>query len=199
MQTVFMNSFRHGSGGSGITPGSGTFYPAANTDALGFNSGGSFRSTDYMYIQDSDAEIEFMRFLGLTVPSGATVDVATLEFYAANNAIDSAGDTMDYAFEQVDDAPTAASASGLVTRYGNRGSILTASLYAATTGTAGVPYTVTGLASRLQTIIDRAGWASGNDVAIFMDRNAVSIGGRQAHSYSTGNPSMIPTLYVEWS
>lgn len=197
MQTVFMNSFQ---AASGITPGSGTFYPAANTDALGFNLGGYFLPTDYMYIQDSDIEIEFMRFLGLTIPPGATIDVATLEFYAANNSIDSAGDTMDYAFEQVDDAPTAANASGLATRYGNRGSILTQALFAATTGTPNVPYTVTGLASRLQAIIDRPGWVSGNDVAIFMDRNAVSIGGRQAHSYYTGQASgWIPSLYVEWS
>ena len=141
-----------------------------------------------------------MRFVNITIPKGATMLTAnlTLQAYAADS---DAGVNSRISAEAVDDPVTFANnAAAFDTRWANRTAQVDWDNIEA--WTIGENYDSIDFKAVIQAIIDREGWASGQDIVIFWedfeDRSTQAAGRlRRVKSYEhTDNAP--PTLTITW-
>ena len=135
-----------------------------------------------------------LRFTNVTIPQGATIVSAKITFTAT--ATD--GDTVDTEIFGVDEDDTASFSSDPTGR-----AQTTASAFWDIAGTtAEAEYDTSSLTSVVQEIVDRAGWASGNDMGFLIEDDA-STNGKQLTFYgydsSTAKAPLLTIVYVDVS
>jgi hypothetical protein len=140
-----------------------------------------------------------MRFLNITIPKGATIDAAYLTITARDS--DNLNDVNSKIHgEDVDDAATF---SDLADYQGRDRTTAVVNWDGIASWTENVEYNSPEIKTIIQEIIDRAGWASGNDLVIFWDdhddrsthtNNTERTG--KAYDYST---TACPKLHIEYT
>lgn len=134
-----------------------------------------------------------MRFTNITVPPGSTIERAYVQFTV--DEATSAAASLTVRAHDTDDASQFTTSSGNIT---NR-ALTTASaswspLAWSVVGEAVVAQRTPDISAVIQEVIDRPGWASGNDLAIIIN----GTGTRTAESYN-GSPSAAPLLRIEYN
>lgn len=136
----------------------------------------------------------------LPIPQGATIVDAYVEI-TANNDQSSSGQsafsedlTLDVAVEDSNNAPAFVNGTNVSTRALTSTRVRTPTLPPLTVNQT---YRFTGLEGLVQSIVNRSGWASGNNIA-FRFIPASGTGKREAYSFSS-NAARAPRLYVVWS
>jgi len=103
-----------------------------------------------------------LRFLNVTIPPGSTVTAATLSLNISSLTYDDID--LDMYAEDTDDAGTFTTAASNVS-----GRTLTTATVQWIEGSAGAGVQVSpDISTIIQEVIDRGGWASGNDIAIIL-------------------------------
>jgi hypothetical protein len=129
-----------------------------------------------------------LRFPGLTIPRGATISAATVQFHVesvqANVAL-----TLTLKGEDADDSATFTTTSGNITaRPETAASVNWAIPHWAATHDEGAAQLSADLATIVQEIVDRGGWDSGNALAVLLTSVSGS-GLRDAETYDSENGS----------
>ena len=157
------------------------------------------RSNGSMYLNSSDLELIYdgsnqrvgMRFTGVSIPQGATVSKAYIEFQT--DETNSGSTSLTFRGHDTDNAATFTSASNNISSRG-----LTASSAAwhnvPAWNTVGDKHHSPDLSAIVQEIVDRGGWSTGNSMAFIVSGS----GERTAESYE-GNHAGAPRLHVEFS
>ena len=146
-----------------------------------------------------------MRFAGVAIDQGATITTAKLTFrarYWAPGAGDAGANTRISA-EDVDDAATFAdNAATFDTRWANR-TTARVDWDNIAAWTEDTDYDSVDFSTVIKEVVDRGGWASGQDIVIFWedfeDRSATDLCGRYAQSWdydSTHAPKLVVTYAV---
>lgn len=131
-----------------------------------------------------------MRFLNITIPRYATINSAFLDLVADENHV--ADTWVRILGQDADDAATfAAAASDLTSRATTSATVDWDDIPLWTVGTT---YTSPDLATIIQEIVDRAGWASGNDLVLTI----VGTGHRTAESFN-GVAASAPLLRIDYT
>jgi len=141
-----------------------------------------------------------MRFVNVTIPKGSTILTAklTLQAYASDS---NGGVNTRISAEAVDDPATFAdNAAVFDTRWANRTAQVDWDNIES--WTIGEDYDSVDFAAVIQAIVNRAGWASGQDIVIFWedfeDRSTQAAGRfRRAKSYENTDNAP-PTLTITW-
>ncbi|MGA1843834.1 MAG: PilC/PilY family type IV pilus protein [bacterium] len=149
-------------------------------------------STDLEMIQESSAQIVGIRFRDVTVPNGAAITNAYIEFETDET---NSGSTTLYFKGEASDNAAAFSESG---HHNISGRARTT----AVVSWAGVPawnqnnkkHQTPDLSPVIQEIVDRDGWTAGNSLAIIITGS----GKRVAESYDKGNHTSGPLLHLEY-
>ncbi len=166
-------------------------------------------SDNSMYLGSSDLEIDLddwdfvgpqyvgMRFQNITVPVGATITSAKIQFHVdethANVPV-----TITFTGQDIDDAPTfASSGSNLSNRTETSSSVVWAIPHWSSVSDEGASQLSADLSNIVQEIVDRAGWASGNDIVILI-RTQSGSGYRTAESYD-GESASAPEISITYS
>ncbi len=188
-----------GGGGGGGGGGSPTILEVrvatGNDDAEEFVSNGSVNltSSDVELISDAgNAQLVGMRFTNVTVPGGATISNAYVQFQV--DETNTGATSLTIQGQAIDDAPTFTSAS---TDISSRGRTTASASWTPvawnTVGEAGPDQRTPDIKSIIQEIVDRPGWTSGNDIVIIFTGS----GERTAESYN-GSASAAPLLHIEY-
>jgi hypothetical protein len=159
------------------------------------------RADQSMYLGSSDLELVYdrgdqqvgMRFTGVAIPQGATITNAYVQFQVDETP--SGPTSLTIQGEAADNAVTFGSASGDISSRSRTGAAVpwTPAPWP-TVGEAGVDQRTPKLASVVQEIVGRGGWASGHALVIII----TGTGERVAESYD-GVSSAAPLLHVEYS
>lgn len=146
----------------------------------------------------ADAEFAGLRFEGVTIPSGATINSAVLRFtaFATSSLAPDGGVTIQA--NDVDDASTFTTSANNIS---NR--TLTTASVSWTNPESWVleqTYDSPDFSSVVQEIIDRGGWASGQDIAIIMTVTSTTGGDRDREYYTyEGGQSKVVQLIVTYT
>lgn len=118
-----------------------------------------------------------LRFTGITIPQGATISSAKITFTARNTLYQSypqninlkiqgiaEDNTAEFVASPEDSARTRTKTTASVTWSGN------------VSESAGVPFDTPSITTIIQEIVDRAGWSSGNALALFISDNGSASG-----------------------
>ena len=136
-----------------------------------------------------------LRFLNVTVPKGATITAAYLTFHAY--AVDGAIPTTYIDGDDEDNCATFSTAAD----YDARPRTTAAVAWTPAAWVGGTWYNSASIVAVIQEIVNRAGWISGNALALFW-RDAPGWGGisgyLEAYSWDN-NPSLAPKLHIEWA
>lgn len=144
-----------------------------------------------------------IRFTSVTIPAESVINSAYLKLYARNFTGNSLNEVRTrISADDTDDALTFSTSGDFDTRYAAR-TTARVDWDEIPDWTTDVQYTSPDIKTVIQEIIDRGGWASGNDIALFWEdfdtrSDNVSDGAqRQGVSYDHG--SNIPELTVTWT
>ncbi|EFL52812.1 hypothetical protein DesfrDRAFT_0442 [Solidesulfovibrio fructosivorans JJ]] len=173
------------------------FHPATSTDTgYWFNNGGWFSSTGYngrtaaAGNYSGNSESAWARFQNVAIPQGATITSAILRLTSNGNHTSSPIAWSVRA--ELADSPSAPT------------SIADANSRAKSSGVDWFPgdwtaqaYDSPDIASAIQEVVDRAGWAAGNALQIFVLDSASSSGAERVF-YCFGNGTGYPELHVAW-
>ena len=154
------------------------------------------QSNDAVVTSGTNISVDFsyrlagLRFTNITIPQGATINSATLTVYLPNASYDSPDVTIWG--EDIDDAPTFTTADNNIS--GRTPTTATVVWNAANIGTGWKA--APGLASIIQEIVNRAMWASGNDIALILKGNSTNP--LRFNSYD-GGASDYATLDIDYT
>ena len=166
---------------------------ASSDDAEESVSGGVTRASIALELVRTSAEQTVgLRFTGLTVPAGATITHAYVQFTAKT----ATSEVTNLSF-QAQAADNPASFSGALRNVSTRARTTAAVAWspaAWTAGAAGAAQQTPDLAPVLQEVVARSGWSSGNALALII----TGTGRRVALPYD-GSPADAPLLHVEYS
>jgi len=183
-----------------------TVYPVgtqANTIEIRIETGNDDaeeRSSGSMYLTSSDLELVYdsgnqkvgMRFNGVTIPQGATISNAYIQFQADESH--SGATYLTIQGQDIGNAPIFTSSSGNISsRARTTASVSWEPVPWRTTGQAGPDQQTPNIASVIQEIVLRSNWSSGNSLVIII----TGTGERVAESYN-GSNSGAPLLHVEY-
>ena len=132
-----------------------------------------------------------LRFLNVTIPNAATIDAASLDLYFVSTSFDDPDVTI-YA-EATDDAATFTTTTNDMS--GRASTTATVNWTASSLGT-GIK-TTPSIATIIQEIVNRAGWVSGNDIALLLKGNGSSSFIR-VRAYDDGGGAY-PTLNITYT
>lgn len=131
------------------------------------------------------------RFQNVTIPAGSTISAATLDVETTSVSFDDPD--FNIHCENVDDAATFTNAANNIS---SRTLTTANTVWTATSIGVGVR-TSPDFASAVQEVIDRAGWASGNDLNVILDGRSASTNLRvRAYDGGTGT---YPTLNITYT
>ena len=138
-----------------------------------------------------------LRFLNITIPQGATIDTAKLTLTAAV-ALSGTVVNSKISAEDTDDAATWSTKADYDTRFANHTTAIV-SWDGIGAWTVDTEYDSPDISTVIQEIVDRAGWASGNDIAIFWeDSDDRSSYLRKAYSYDASS-AKAPKLVITYT
>ncbi len=141
-------------------------------------------------VDGGDLQEVGMRFRSVTIPPGALITNAWIRFVADES--NSGVTNLTFFAEATDDAAIFSSSDGNITgRTKTAASVAWTGVPSWTTGT--TYQTGANLAPIIQEVINRPGWASGNDLVIIV----TGTGTRTAESHD-GAPALAPFLHVEY-
>ena len=161
-----------------------------------------FTSKDLELVDDptssGDQQTVGMRFNGLTIPQGATITAAYVQFEVAE--VEDEITTLHFHGQDSDNAATFTTADFDVTTRPTTTAVVTWAIvpFWPTVGEAGVLQQTPDLATVVQEIVDRPGWASGNSIAIVVSGD----GERKVVSYDgdvVNGTNGAPVLHVEFT
>jgi hypothetical protein len=134
-----------------------------------------------------------IRFNGLTIPAGATITNAYIQFQV--DETDSRTTNLMITGHATDNAPTFTTANANISSRDRTNAVVDWSLVPWTTvGEAGPDQQTPDITSLVQEIVERPGWSSGNSLAVIITGS----GRRPAESYD-GDVAGAPTLHVEYT
>jgi len=111
-----------------------------------------------------------LRFQAVTIPECATIDTAKVSIYSTRAGT---GVALTVDAEDIDDAPAFVyDTSSPFPDFENRAHTTASASWTLTTSGAGVWYDSPAIPSVIQEVVDRVGWASGNDLAVFIKNNS---------------------------
>ena len=158
-------------------------------------SSGSMKrtSSDLELIKDSEDQVIGIRFENITLPQGATINNAYIQFEAKSAS--SADVNLQIHGEKVVNATTFGSAAHSVS---TRSQTTTSTNWSpaawASSGDHGVAQQSANIASLVQEIVDQGEWSSGNAMAFVFTGS----GTRRAYSFD-GKESAAPLLHIEYN
>jgi len=166
---------------------------ASSDDAEEGASGGtSLRSGDLEMVQASTDQTVGLRFVGVEVPSGATITGAYIQFQA--DETDNVATTLLLQGQAADSAaPFASSDFNVSSRARTTASRSWSPPAWSATGEAGAAQRTDDLSGVIQEIVDRGGWSSSNAIVIIVS----GTGKRVAESYD-GNQAGAATLTISY-
>ena len=165
----------------------------SNDDAEESASGGVTRSSTSLDLVRSSADQTVgLRFTGLTIPAGATVTSAYIQFKAKTTT--SEVTNLSFQAQAADNPPSFSGALHNVSTRARTTAAVAWSPTAWTVGTAGAAQRTPDLAPVLQEVVARSGWSSGNALALIV----TGTGRRVALPYD-GSPADAPLLHIEYS
>lgn len=142
--------------------------------------------------EDSGAQLVGLRFRNLTLPKGAIITNAYLQFQT--DEVTSGPINLLVQGEASDNASVfVAAVNNLAARPRTAAAVGWAPVGWAKVGTAGAEQRTPNLAPLLQEIVNRAGWQSGNSLVLLI----TGTGKRTAESYE-GKAAAAPLLYIEY-
>jgi hypothetical protein len=152
------------------------------------------KSSDLEMILDSDGnQTVGMRFNAITIPQGATITSAFIQFTV--DEAESGATTLQIAGQAIDNAPTFTTATGNISSRPKTGASVSWSPAAwPTKNVAGTDQRTPNIAAVIQEIVNRAGWSSGNSLAVII----IGSGERVAEAFD-GVPSAAPLLHIEYT
>ena len=167
---------------------------AGTDDAEESATGGvDLTSSDLEMVFDVSNQTVGVRFNGVTVPRGATITRAYVQFQVDETT--SIATSLTIQGQAADNAPTFAGTSGNITSRARTTSSVTWSPPAwPVAGAAGADQQTPSLTSIVQEIVSRPGWNSGNSLVLIIS----GTGERVAEAYE-GLPSAAPLLRVEFA
>ena len=133
-----------------------------------------------------------MRFNGITVPQGASISNAYIQFQA--DETDSATTTLTIKGQAHDNAPVFSTTAFDLTSRPKTTASAAWPPAAWTTGESGLAQRTSNIAGVVQEIVGRSGWASGNSLALFVTGT-----GERVAVANNQNPAVAPLLHVEWN
>jgi len=158
------------------------------------------KSSGSMYLTSSDLELVYdggiqkvgIRFTGITIPPGATITSAHVQFKV--DEVQSEVTSLTIQAQAADNAPTFTSATGNVSLRARTAAAVPWSPSAWTAvGQVGPDQRTPDLSAVIQEIVDRPGWASGNSLALII----TGTGHRTAKAFE-GDSTGAPLLHVEY-
>ncbi|MCA9246209.1 MAG: putative Ig domain-containing protein [Planctomycetales bacterium] len=164
----------------------------ASTDDVEERATGAVRtgSSDLQMTLDADVQTVGLRFTNIQVPNGAVVTNAYVQFQADETNTEAT--SLIIHGQAIDDAPTFSSASFDVTsRSQTSASVAWIPPAWNTVGEAGPDQQTPNLASILNEIVSRPGWANGNAVALI-------IGGSGVRTAEAFDGTAAPALMIEF-
>ncbi|MBT8144227.1 MAG: LamG domain-containing protein, partial [Gammaproteobacteria bacterium] len=186
----------YGGGGGGgpptifevpITTGSDDAEERVSNGNVNNNSSDLELSTD-----GSNNQLVGMRFTSVTIPNGSTISSAYIQFQV--DETNSGATSVNIRGQAIDDAPTFTTGnSNISSRSRTSATVPWALVPWTTVGEAGSDQQTPNIATVIQEIIDRPGWASGNDLVIIITGS----GERTAESYN-GDSSGAALLHIEY-
>lgn len=194
---LYIDGSQVASNSSLFVSGSVSKYVAASEDdAEEPASGGAvdLGSSDLELIYDSEDQQVGIRFNNITILQGATITSAYIQFTADSDPKNNVPTGFDLTFyaEDIDDAPEFTTSSGNITSRTKTTNSVTWSNVPTWTG--GLTYNTADISSVIEEVVERAGWASGNSIAIIVTGTAG--GTRNAESYGNG---VAPLLVVNYT
>jgi len=175
----------------------------SNSWSVGANLDDAYMRASYWYEDQTTLSLGLkndyyrnvgLRFTNITIPQGATIDTAWLEFYWANDQAEFI--TVSVHCEDTADATTFADSADYVDRWDN---LTTDSVVWSIEETTNNDWDTSDLInSPVQEIINRSDWSSGNDIMILL-RTLSGPGGytKEFDSYEAG--TYIPKLRIVWT
>ena len=153
----------------------------------------SLGSSDLELVYDGGDQIVGMRFSGVTIPQGAIISGAYVQFQTDETHSDPT--TLTIQGEGVDDALTFESSSGNISsRPRTTAAVAWSPAPWLTVGEAGPDQRTPDLAAVIQEVVDRPGWTSGDALVVIVS----GAGERAAESYN-GDPAGAPILHIEYT
>lgn len=134
-----------------------------------------------------------LRFLNVTIPAGAVISAATLTV----TVVGTAGDDPDLRIYG-QDADDAAAFTTTANDISGRPRTTAYTTWTAT-GIGAGSKTSPDFAAVIQEIIDRAGWASGNDIALILDSQSGALFDFRSWDYGSGTAPAISITYTAGS
>lgn len=170
---------------------------ASADDASEWTSAATNQTSDWFGKYDGTYEMAGVRFQSVPVPKNATIDTCTVQVRAAGGATLNVDGVRLYC-EAADDAAAFATSGGNTPK-GKAKTTAYNSVPTISTWTTDTWYAIAG-GTALKEVVDRAGWASGNDVAFLFDgsgtTNGKDLGYQTYDSYFTSAPKLDVT-YTE--
>ncbi len=167
----------------------------ANSDDAEQASGGGvdLSSSDLELVTDgSVVQTVGLRFTGVSIPKGATITNAYVQFQVDEATTSAANLTV--AGQAADNATTFTTATGnLSTRQKTAATAAWAPTGWSTVGARTAAQRTPNLSAVVQEIVNRSGWASGNALAVLL----TGTGTRTAEAYESGAASA-PVLHIEY-
>jgi PKD repeat protein len=151
----------------------------------------SLYSPDIDLVVDADAQQVGLRFTNLAIPKGATVTRAYLQFETQEER--SEATSLAIRGQAADSPVTFSAAADVMSRPGTVASVSWAPAPWLVIGEAGAEQRTPDLATVIQEIVDRPGWASGNALVVLIG----GTGHRTARSYE-GSVAGAALLHVEY-
>ena len=180
-------------GGGGTTTAEVRVPSGANDVEQAVAGSVSLTSSDLELTTDGTTQqVVGTRFPGLTVPKGATVTRAYVQFQVDEVSTDAS--SMTIRAENSDNAALYTSASGSVTARAVTGSVPWAAPSWPTVGAAGADQRTPDVSALVQAVVNRAGWTSGNALALQFS----GTGRRTAEAFE-GSATGAPLLHVEYT
>ncbi len=164
-----------------------------DAEELNFNNSVDLASSDLELVEDIGfSQTVGMRFANITVPNGATITSAWIQFKTDETS--TGGINLTIQGEAVDDAPTFVDSSGNISSR----ALTTASVSWSpgpwnAVGEVGPKQQTPDFSSVIQEIVDRPGWTPGNAMVVIISGS----GRRTAESFD-GDAAGAPLLHIEY-
>jgi hypothetical protein len=169
---------------------------AAGTDDAEESASGSMQltSSDLELVNDGSDQLVGMRFQGVTIPRGATISSAYVQFQT--DEVTTATTALTIRGQAADNPATFSSttAGKISTRTRTASAVSWSPVAWTTVEQAGAGQRTPNIASVIQEIVNRTGWTSGNSLVIIIN----GTGKRTAEAYDGEQPSA-PLLRVDYA
>jgi hypothetical protein len=158
------------------------------------SSSTNLTSTDLELTTDGTVvQVVGIRFRGVSVPAGATITNAYLQFQT--DEVSTGASSLTLRAENADNTPTyTAAANNVTSRATTAASVAWSPPDWATVGQAGLGQRTPNLSALVQAVVSRAGWASGNAMALL-----ISGTGRRTAEAFDGVAAAAPLLHIEYT